>query len=353
MTRRPVRFDRVRDLFAPEALGSVVGPVERIEVGPMPATGFSGSRHDRLNVRLRSGAETRLVVKRTRLSLDWTAYRTGDVRGREAALLGEPALAGVWDAFHNPYLGYAVEDGEVGLLMEDLSDDLIPDHNASLAETQEDSVLRALSSLHARFWRSDALHLPWLTPLETRLGILNPRTLDGELRRRSPSPLFVTVARGWEEALSRLSPRARALVLQPPGETARAYADLPLTLLHGDPKLGNVALLPGGRVAAFDWAVVGVGPAAMDLGHYLAINAARLTRSKEEVMARYRGFLETELGERLPAATWERMVSAAVLYGATVLLWTKGLALESGLAGAEREWAWWAERLAAQAAAER
>src|SRR2546423_503169 len=99
-----VRLVDIDDLANPDSLAQVVGPVQAIEREPMPSAGFSGSRHERLIVRLRSGERRRLVLKRTPLERDWTCYRTGDSLGREAALLKEPALAGVWEVFACPYL---------------------------------------------------------------------------------------------------------------------------------------------------------------------------------------------------------------------------------------------------------
>jgi aminoglycoside phosphotransferase (APT) family kinase protein len=131
-----------------------------------------------------------------------------------------------------------------------------------------------------------------------------------------------------------------------PGESlAPLWRDLPRTLLHGDTKVANFAVLPDGRVSAFDWSFVGAGPATLDLGWYLAMNATRLARSKESVMERYRELLEEALGRTIPAGEWERMTDLAVWCGARSMLWSKALALESGRDGAEEEWQWWADRL--------
>ncbi|HEY7728921.1 MAG TPA: phosphotransferase [Candidatus Eisenbacteria bacterium] len=75
-----------------------------------------------------------------------------------------------------------------------------------------------------------------------------------------------------------------------------AERDLPRTLLHGDAKVANFALMPDSRVAELDWALVGAGPASVDLGRYLAVNASRLARPKEEAVARYRTLLAERLG---------------------------------------------------------
>ncbi|GAC1463239.1 MAG: hypothetical protein PVSMB7_04620 [Chloroflexota bacterium] len=348
----PVRLARVGDLVDPDALRPIVGSIVSIERAPLETSGFSGARHERVSVRSARGDTISFVLKHIRPAADWTAYRTGDRHGREGLLLAESALDGIWDIFHSPFHAFALEPGAVGLLMDDLTGHLIPDRAGPLDEQTEDLILRSLAALHARYWQSDVLRLPWLTPFATRLAILGPGAAGEESARASPYPLFATVQRGWKTALERLGPAARALLLQSPQQIARRYSDLPQTLLHGDPRLANFATLPGERVAAFDWAVIGVGPAAMDLGHYLAINAARLARSREGVMARYRALLEQERGSSLPDPLWDMMRSAAIVCGAAVLLWTKGLALESGSPQAEHEWRWWAGWLETLAEAE-
>jgi len=120
-------------------------------------------------------------------------------------------------------------------------------------------------------------------------------------------------------------------------------------LQHGDTKVANFAIDREGRVIAFDWEWIGTGPATLDLGFYLAINAGRLARPKEAVISRYREFLEVALGFRLPNELWQGLRSIGILFGGVSLLWAKGLALESGAPKALAEWDWWAEQLERQA----
>jgi aminoglycoside phosphotransferase (APT) family kinase protein len=130
---------------------------------------------------------------------------------------------------------------------------------------------------------------------------------------------------------------------------AQTCDGLPRTLLHGDAKLANFALLPSGECAAFDWALVGSGPATLDLGWYIAVNAGRLARPKEEVIVRYRVLLESKLGAVLSDEVWEQMVAVGILCGALMLLWSKALALESGSTKARSDWQWWINQLGRQA----
>jgi aminoglycoside phosphotransferase (APT) family kinase protein len=116
--------------------------------------------------------------------------------------------------------------------------------------------------------------------------------------------------------------------------------------LHGDVKVANFAILAGGHVSAFDWAMAGTGPCTIDLGWYLAVNASRLTGPKDQIVRRYRTLLETALGNPLPDSVWRSLESVAIVCGARMLLWSKALALDVERPGAREEWTWWVDRLA-------
>jgi hypothetical protein len=340
-----VRLGAVSDLTDPAALAGVLGRVAELRREPMTTGGHSVSTFERLDVTLRSGERVRLVLKRVRLALDWGARRTGDTSGREAAPLSEPALAGIWDAFRCPYRAYAIVDGEVGLLMEDLSPYLLPDTDARVDEAREDALLAALAALHARFWDSPALRLPALVPPERALAVFRPEAPDEEARQPTPHPIFEWVRQGWAASLQRLPPPLGELLSRPAGPFASIAAGLPRTLRHANTRLDNFAFYPDGTVAAFDFAGLGTGPATLDVGVYLILNARRRARPPEAVLARYRTFLEAAQGAPLPEPLWTRLVSAGLFYGGAFLHWDRALDVEEGLPGAADEWAWWVDRL--------
>jgi hypothetical protein len=344
----PVRLPSIDALSDPDALAAVVGPVASIERSPLVTLGYTytGNTLERLDLRLASGGRRTLVLKRTATTLNWVAWRSGDAVGREAALLAEPALTGVWEVLECPYRAFAAHIGDAGLLMDDLSDHLLPDIDEPIDVTDEDTLLSALAALHARYWESDVLRLPWLAAPVVRFALLGPMASTEEARRSSPDAFFDDVRRGWEMAFSRLPPHVKDLLDRHASVLAADCAGLPWTLLHGDAKVANFALLPGRRVAAFDWQLLGVGPATLDLGWYLAVNAGRLARPKEHVIARYRDLLESHLIRPLSNLLWERMVSVGVMCGALMLLWAKALSLEeSGSLHAAEEWNWWVTQL--------
>jgi len=344
-----VAFDRIDSLADPGALSRALGPIARIEREALPgiSSGFSNSRHEVIIAVPRDGAPRKLHLKRTHIGEDWIARLMREVPpGREASLLGEASLAPVWEVFTRPHLAYAVQGNEVGLLMEDYSAWTVPDVKEPIDRGKEESLLGALATMHARFWESPVLSLPWLTKAPWYSDVLNPRP-EGyeEALRGAPEAIRDGVARGWRDALALLPDEVREKLTQPSERLWRDWADLPRTLVHGDTKVANFAFLPDGRVVAFDWTNMGAAPATLDMGWYLAVNSTRLSRSKDELIARYRELLESRLGFALEPALWERMMDAAIVTGARLLLWSKAMGLQERTAFRRDDWDWWAARL--------
>jgi len=342
-----LRLDSLADLTDPVSLGAVSMREE-----PLSTVGFSGATHRRLVAQLPSGATRRFILKLCDPAREWTAIRSGDRVGREWSLLAERSLDAVWDAFVSPYVAYAVERGRSGLLMEDLGAHVFPDVREPIARQHEDELLSALARLHARFWRSPALSMAWLGRASSTSELVLPTVLDDAAALALMPPVLRERLRlGWDAALARLPTRVAGVLRCPAGILHEAWADLPETLVHGDVKVANFAPIPERGIAAFDWALIGSGPSTTDLGWYLAINASRLTRSKEAVIARYRELLERELGQELNDVLWARLEDVAVIYAARTMLWAKGAQVASGSDAAQAEWEWWSRRL--EEAAER
>jgi len=343
---RPIRLPSIAALADADALGLVAGPVHSVAVTPLAGVGFSSAALSRVTVTLQDGGERRYVLKCTALRQDWMAVRSCDLTGREAQLIGDGQFATVWDVFDCPYVAFAVEAERTGLLMTDLTPHLLPDVRAPLSPDQEEALLRGLATLHARFWNSPALDRSWLTTPSDYCEMLGPAvagdaaaiaTLSSQLQQGVPS--------GWRSALPRLGAAAAARLTCAGREHQRVWQDLPRTLVHGDTKVANFAILPGGQVAAFDWAIAGAGPCTIDVGWYLAVNASRLTGSKEHLLERYRALLEDARGACIAQTVWQRLEEVAVTCGARMLLWSKALALDGGRPGADAEWTWWVDRL--------
>jgi len=152
--------------------------------------------------------------------------------------------------------------------------------------------------------------------------------VSGPGREGRRHPLFSAVKEGWELALSMSPAVVGSLLKAPPSDLARFTDGLPRTLLHGDAKIANFALLPNGIVSAFDWAIVAEGCPSSDIGWGLAMNASRLARSKEDLLDLYRRRLAAHRGVDLSDQLWRKILAAAVLGGGMVLLWNKALNLK-------------------------
>jgi hypothetical protein len=340
-----VRFEHPSLLADPETLARVLGPIADLRSEPIAVPGFTGARFERISLRLRGGITRSVVLKRARLEYDWTAWRTADTFGRAALPLGEPALAGIWQVYACPYLAHAAADGEVGLLMDDLGPHLLPDVRQPLEEVAEDALVNALARLHARFWNAPELDDPRLATAPRVLGMLGPRLAREVGARVSLAPVIERAQHGWEVAFHHLPASTAARLLQPPEDIVSGGGALPRTLLHGDTKVANFAILPDQNVTAFDWGCIAAGPPALDLGWYLAVNATRIRGTKESFVARYRRRLEVALNDSFSEDSWSALVRAAIESGAMLLLWSKALALEHGDTSARAEWDWWVENL--------
>jgi hypothetical protein len=342
---RPVAMRGIADLTDGSRLAPILGPVVGIDIEPLATTGFSGARHRRMRVTRVGAAETRLVLKLTSATSDWVHRMTGARRSREADLLRAEELDGVWSIFACPYLAFAEEGPSTGLLMHDLSAHLFPDTREPIAQDTEDLLLHALARMHAQFWARTLPAVDWMASLETYTTLMGPNLLGHAYESLLPDGLRPLVIGGWEEALRRAPAKIAEHLRKPAPERVRAWRGLPHTIVHGDVKVANFGVLPDRRIAAFDWAMIGWAPASVDLGWYLAVNASRLARSKEDVITAYRRFLEIQLSVPFSPVEWKLFEESAIEIGARMLLWSKANAAAKGGEPARREWDWWMERL--------
>lgn len=349
---RPSGLRRVRsvnDLLESGRLRRVLDTEGPVRVERMRTLGYSGSRFHRVS------AADEFIVKETVLEEDWFSNRTGDEVGREAAALLAPELDQIHDIFSLPYRAAAMEPGRVALLMEDVSPWLLPDEREPLDPGHEELILDTLARLHASFWEADELgQLAWLHGTADFLHIMGPRghgigvgegAAGGSARQVQDA-----IRAGWQTARKLLPDPLRRALWRPAPEIAAAWADLPHTLIHGDTKVANFAVLPEQNLCALDWAFVGSAPCTFEIGWYVAVNASRLGGCKENTLRRYRARLEDHLGGSLEEYLWERLEEAGLVCGALMLLWSKAAGVEAGRDGAQSEWDWWESRLSRWAA---
>jgi len=185
------------------------------------------------------------------------------------------------------------------------------------------SLARALAGLHAAWWgdRGLARHdwLPSLARSERDPAWLASRR--EQFLRRFGGQVTPRIRR-WVERVEVLQARAN-----------ERLRDAPETLLHGDLHLDNVLFEGAGRTPVLlDWARVGRGPAALDVGELMWSIAP--AGSEDDVLGTYTRAL-ADLGvPARPEALWSRELGGALL--------RKFLRETCGVAGWEptldREW---------------
>ena len=340
------RFRCIDDLTNPELLGRLIGLVAKIDKQPFSAVGFSGSVLERVRVLLETGTTRNFVLKETRLNNEWLSLRTNDAIGREAALLDEDKLAKVWNIIHCPYVAFAREIDCTGLLMDDLTEHLFPDTREPIDVISEDIIIDRIASLHALFWGGNEIrNLNWLVRPFDYLSLLAPGEHKQDNYCPPPEKLRSNISEGWKLALQLLPSAVMNFLSKPAEEIFEPWKDLPVTLLHGDLKIANMAILPNKQLALFDWPAIGCAPCGMELGWYIAVNATRLARTKEEFVSHYRHCLESHLRFSIDENIWQRMKRLAVITGAMMLLWNKALGWKSGTQKGIDEWEWWKDQL--------
>lgn len=307
-----------------------------IDRQPLLSAGVTGARLERLT--LRDGRI--LIAKSVDARADWLMRATGD-DGRIFRLWRDGVLE------HLPEgIDAAVEWVEPApegctVMMRDVSATLPPaGHLVSRARMRQ--VLAAAARLHAQF---EGDHRDGLCPIVERLGYLSPPAV----RAIRDHPFRNDVLRGWERFVDLAPADVGSAVLQiseRPGRLAAALAGFPETLLHGDLKVANVGFR-GDDVVLLDWGTLtGMGPAALDFAWHLAVNAAAVAASPDELYADVVEALRPEDREALPLALLGQLA---------VLGWSKGLGATADDAATRQQeaagLAWWCARAAEALAA--
>jgi hypothetical protein len=313
---------------------------------PFPNDGWSGAT---LSL-LRRGGGDRFVLKRDSLARDWIARATND----------GPLLREAWFAAHGPpfpspirapYLGAGVDGDDFGILMPDLTGVLF-DWDAPISVEALDQVLGGLASLHAVPWRvSGELDGGMWCPLRERVTLICRASLE------RPGPARDAVANrilpGWDAFDRHTVPAVRDLINslgEQPQPLLDALSMMPSTLLHGDLKLANVGIEPGGTIDLVDWQMVTVAPVGVELGWFLVSNVASLPLKPDDVLARYYAALMKQgPGGRAVAGVWDAQVDCTILVGLLLRGWRKGADAEAGLTlasgvSAADDLAWWCDR---------
>jgi hypothetical protein len=259
---------------------------------------------------------------------DWVMRATGDLRCRPALLWSSGILDRLPPCIDHAIEGVATGLGRGGLgaalLLRDVSETLVPDRADPLPEEQHLRFLDHMAEMHATCWGIE--EDPALCPSANRAFFLTPWTTRAEaLRPGRGDPVPPLVEPGWQR-LRHDAPHAAELIwdlLRDPTPLLRPLASLPVTLIHGDWKAGNLGSHGDGRTVLLDWAFPGRAPAPWDLAWYIAVNCDRLPRgphAKDDAIAAYRA----ALAQRIPLGEWwEPALGLALIAAFCQLGWSK------------------------------
>lgn len=345
----------VEALLAPARLASIAGAaVTSVRRRPISTVdGLSGGSIERVMATGPEGAQG-YVLKRFAYDGDWIMRATRDTRGRAA----QAWLSGLLDRLP-PCIDHAVvgcaRDGDGwALLMRDVGAHLIPPGDAPITREQQRLFLAHMTAMHAAFWGETGWRDAGFGYVSLRDHYLELSPATAARERHGPNPIPGMIERGWRLLPEVFEPDVVAVVRalhDDPSPLVSALAAFSQTVVHGDWKLGNLGLTDGPepRTVLLDWAVIGVAPPVVDLGWYLAVNAARLPEPREATIAAFRDSLTRALGARFDPSWWEPQLAIGLVGAFLQLGWPKVLgALEGGPTVREREraeLAWWSERV--------
>ena len=159
------------------------------------------------------------------------------------------------------------------LLLEDLAPLPVGDQVAGCSAEVAERAVRNLAALHADFWGGlDGPEYGWLARVEWLRRWFHVQYHKGR-------PVFA-------QGLGRRFPRLVELgeFLEERGlELVERLAAEPPTLAHGDYRLDNMCLEPGGPgITTFDWQGPNRGPGAVDLAYFICGNLAVEVAAVEE-----------------------------------------------------------------------
>lgn len=152
--------------------------------------------------------------------------------------------------------------GGIALLLEDLTEARFGDDSVGCTLGEAELVVTSLATMHARFWNDASLdRLDWLR----RWGKLQ----DGMRRYEGRRARFLE---RYAEFVTAETRRVTQAIGQEHVPALERLAGPPLTLLHVDTHLDNVAWVKRGRTEEtllFDWQGVSIGLCVVDLALFL------------------------------------------------------------------------------------
>ena len=321
---------------SPELLGSIgeliAGATDRRTVH-VP-DGKSGSTFERLTIEGQP-----CFLKSLSYDDDWLMRITHDTHLWSALVWRAGLYVQTPRVIDHTIIAMAVEgtgsSARLAFLMRDVGPALIPEGDEPVELDVHLGFVEHMALMHAHFWGwRDSLGL---CDLAHRFNFFAPHNIAGELTRADVSPVLVVAEQGWNQLPERAAHLYRIIVdiHARPNALAAALRETPQTFIAGDWKMGNLGHHGDGRTVLLDWAYPGEAPGGWDLAWYLALNRARLPKSKEETITAYRAALRRA---GVDVDDWfEKQIDLCLLGMIACFGWEKAL-------GDDGELAWWEDR---------
>ena len=251
-----------------ERIGVGLGFASLVARGSVEYTGDSAGAPQTLVAKLPSGhAETDALVTRMGLA---------DREVRFFRELGADVGVPVPESY---YADSDLKTGDFVLLLEDLSGARPGDQVNGCSPGDAELVVRNLARLHARWWDSDRLRrMDWLP---------NPAEPDASRRMRETyrsawDRVSVTFGSAYPDGVYEIADRFSACY----EEIMRPLGESPITLIHGDCRLGNLFFRDNGgdaEVVSIDWQLASFSRGATDLAYFFLISFPVEERREREV----------------------------------------------------------------------
>jgi Ecdysteroid kinase-like family len=279
------------DLIGELCAGARVAAVDIIETRGYGESNVSTSARASLKVRYTDDSPVdlpdRLLVKMSLGADSWCGQLHALYRNEvefytrlrpEIDIETPRALGGRFDPATNQYVLVLEDLSARGVQFPSIMDDF------SLANVR--SILDTLARLHARYWQSPRFEtdLAWV---QTHTAGDIEELMDGLIRAGIQSE--IAKEKYKREFIGRMGTSEGELHA---GVAAvkRHQSTLPQTLLHGDPHIGNVYVLPDGRGGLYDWQISVRGHALHDVCYHITTALPiEIRRTHErELLAFYR-----------------------------------------------------------------
>ncbi len=350
------QFNTVEEMINVENLSSLVGKkILRIERGVFENEGFSGNSLEKITAFDVDGQQTSYVLKHFDFNGDWLMRLTHDDKVREVALY----LHGVYDKLPEnivvPILAAAKENNSWATLMEDVSEFLVPSGDVAVSSEDIKRHMDHAAELHAKYMGDESFKDPKFS-LSSELDwimMLSPEVGRNEVASGRANDISGMLEGAWETFYSVFPPEAVEIIKDLQEDIEPLLNELkqgPYTLLQGDYKYANLGTVNHSvpRTIMIDWGMSIYASPLIEVTWFLAINSAKLSISKEEVVQSYRDSL-AKYGYSYEDHVWDRLFTLGIVSNMLRLGWAKALG-----AGAEdpdvsaREMAevqWWAEQI--------